>query len=226
MRYFRFTSLALVGVVMVGSALLTACSSLNPGSSTDSFTLTGCGSASHGGSGTGSGTSGTPSAESGTAIPSGTVVIHPIGTPGKIPFGTPGATLPPNVTPDAAGATGLVTVTVSADTSRPCALRVAVANGLDSPVMTADHQTGCSIVTVQMQVQDGWQPLPPCQLMTPTRMIQIPAHAVMVVSVVLNGGRMQATLIAPGTYRAAFTYGAIGSPSARGTVFSAPFQVQ
>jgi hypothetical protein len=52
-----------------------------------------------------------------------------------------------------------------------------VANGLDQTIATWDHQSYCTILTLQkMESTGGWADIAPCPLETPTRLVRIAPH--------------------------------------------------
>ena len=77
--------------------------------------------------------------------------------------------------------TGAVTITLAKTQfaiDEPIA--VEVANGLTTQITTSDHQSGCTIVTLQSQDANGlWQVIAPCRQGTPTRLIPIAAGSSM-----------------------------------------------
>ncbi len=133
------------------------------------------------------------SAVNSTCGPSPTITPGTPGfTPGVqgsiVPRFTPGTIAPfnptamPTVTqaspltpvPNASITSGKVTVTVNHSSYGPCdSIQVIIANGLASAIAVADHQTSCSVVTVEVQVNGGWQPVDLCPLMAPTRLYMI-----------------------------------------------------
>jgi hypothetical protein len=100
---------------------------------------------------------------------------------------------------------------------------VTVTNGLATRILAADHQSNCTMVTIERQSDQTWQPQNPCRLMSPTRLIPIESGSA--ISQQLQP--LQATGTAgwaPGTYRIAFTY-RLSAPDEGTTIFSASFVV-
>src|SRR5260370_16438925 len=61
------------------------------------------------------------------------------------------------------------------------AVSVTVANDLPTAILVEDHQSECTVVTLERQEGGGWLAVAPCQLETPTRLLPIPsgtAHTV------------------------------------------------
>src|SRR5260370_30216473 len=53
------------------------------------------------------------------------------------------------------------------------AIIVTIANGLATGIWVTDHQTNCTVVTVERQQDGQWQAVAPCRLMIATRMISL-----------------------------------------------------
>ena len=85
------------------------------------------------------------------------------------------------------------------------AISVTVTNGLAMRIWTPDHQSGCTVVSVQRQDGQSWQTLHPCLLKSATRLIPIdPGHTLTLhVQPPTASGVSRWPL---GTYRVAFTY--------------------
>ena len=56
-------------------------------------------------------------------------------------------------------------------------LTVTVVNDLPVAIQVEDHQSDCTIVTLERQVGGDWQAVASCQLETPTRLQSIPPGA-------------------------------------------------
>jgi len=93
----------------------------------------------------------------------------------------PGATITPLGTPTEVaaptGATivqGLVTVTLGKTRyTAGEAITVYINNGQTRSIFVANHQTSCSLVTLQLQSGSAWQDVAPCLVKTPTGLIEI-----------------------------------------------------
>jgi hypothetical protein len=199
--------------------------------------LVGCGviTSSTGTSTTGtSGSCGTPTAPpatgvaTGVATVAGTAIVQ-TGTAGTTPpGGVPWPTFPP--LPGATLTPGQITVTTDNASYSACQnIPVVIANGLSSTIYAADHQTSCSIVTLQKQVGDTWQAVAGCPLETPTRLYAIKRDTA--VAQTLHPGfgtlRSQSGGWAAGTYRIAFPWvsGEAGAPQRQQLVYSSTFTI-
>lgn len=107
-----------------------------------------------------------------------------------------------SVTPPAATITrGAVTVATSnSQFARGETVTVYINNGLSQSIFVADHQTACSLVTIELQSASGWRPLAPCRMMTPTRAIEIASGATKTQLI------PSANLLPAGTYRIRLAY--------------------
>jgi len=78
-----------------------------------------------------------------------------------------------------------------------------VSNGLDLTIVTWDHQSYCTILTLQrLESTGGWTDIAPCPLETPTRLVRISPHTEVLVEIP-PGNK-------PGTYRLRLTWQFIG----------------
>ncbi|HEY7778845.1 MAG TPA: hypothetical protein VIC85_01415 [Ktedonobacterales bacterium] len=126
----------------------------------------------------------------------------------------PVSTLPPGVT------IGQVAVVVESGTyGRASSIPVWAGNGLSQCIYTMDHQSDCSVVTLELRVNGEWRPQARCLLASPTRILGIaPLRADFVMLTPAATGAASGMWTA-GTYRVAFTY----RPSADGS--SQPVEV-
>lgn len=217
---FSLPTLGCALALVVASVLLVGC---GPGTTTGGGPPGTCGTPTSGAASSGGGVG---SGGTAVATPNGTVIVLPM-TPGTPPNPAPGAPVPPYVTPGAAGATGKVSIAVSPTVATPCdTIRVLVANGLATPIFTANYQSECSIVTVQFQSGGAWQPIAPCTEGRPTMIVKIPAGAVAAITLgPTSGARFGGGLWRVGAYRVEFTYSATPRFGGGASVYSAPFQV-
>jgi hypothetical protein len=108
-------------------------------------------------------------------------------------------------------------------------IQVVIANGLRATIYAVDHQTSCTIVTLQQQVGGTWQATGGCLLATVTRFYAI-KHSTAVAQILHPGSgslRSQVNGWAAGTYRIAFKW-FLGGPEAlhpSPTVYSSPFTI-
>ncbi len=106
------------------------------------------------------------------------------------------------------------------------AITATIANGLTTSIWTADHQTSCSVLTVELRQGDQWQAVAPCRLMIATRMVQIAASSQTPVKL-LNASTDPQSAWPAGTYRAKLSYraGAEYASGADTTLYSALFTI-
>lgn len=136
---------------------------------------------------------------------------------------------PATATPGSGGKTttgahvsaGAVTVTLSSGRyGAGQAVMAFVNNGLATPISAADHQSGCTMVGLQRNVNGTWQEVGECRTETVTRIVPINAGESLVQPL---GAGWPA-----GTYRIAFSY-VVGSDDTAagpgGNVFSATFTI-
>jgi hypothetical protein len=84
---------------------------------------------------------------------------------------------------------------------------VTVVNGLPPPILVEDHQSECTVVTLERQGDGGWLVVAPCQLETPTLLQSIRSGATQTVTLRPAGG-LQPRMWQAGTYRFALSYSA------------------
>jgi hypothetical protein len=103
---------------------------------------------------------------------------------------------------------------------------VKITNDSEQPIVTMDHKSYCSILTVQKQQANDWITVAQCLLATPTRLVKIGAREELLLKLPADG---IAARIEPGTYRMELIYFAMdangqptGNPS---TVYSRTFTV-
>lgn len=104
-------------------------------------------------------------------------------------------------------------------------IAVTVRNELGASIIATDHQTSCTIVQLQMQVNGAWQNQGGCALGMATRQVPLAAGSSTAVNVSPSAGQISAKPWPAGSYRVAFTYRAGANASASDTVYSAPFTV-
>jgi hypothetical protein len=106
------------------------------------------------------------------------------------------------------------------------AITVTITNGLATSIWVTDHQTNCTVVTVERQQDGHWQAVAPCLLMIATRMISLAPASLTPVRLLHAGTGLQNVWPA-GTYRVKLSYrGAEETPGAVGaTVYSEEFSI-
>ena len=106
-------------------------------------------------------------------------------------------------------------------------ITITVTNNGATAIFVADHQTACTIISLEINVNGAWQPIRDCQQMTATRLIEIMAGATSVQKLAPGAGRITNKPWAAGTYRATLTYGIGGSPipNASKVATSTPFTI-
>src|SRR5258706_3159265 len=87
------------------------------------------------------------------------------------------------------------------------AVSVTVANDLPIAILVEDHQSECTVVTLERQEGGGWLAVAPCQLETPTRLLAIPSGTAQTLTLRPEGGP-QPRLWQAGTYRFTLRYSA------------------
>jgi urease beta subunit len=104
-------------------------------------------------------------------------------------------------------------------------IKVTIDNNTDRMIQTFDHQTHCTIVTLQRLRGGSWSNVAECPLLTPTRTINLePRHSL---SVKLPDERFTADF-EPGTYRVEFIYSDVdgsGRAGKPGKIYSARFTI-
>lgn len=145
------------------------------------------------------------------------------GTGTGAPTTTPLAS--PTASPAPTGATilqGLVTVTLGqARYTTSETITVYINNGLSQSIWVANHQTSCSLVTLELQSSSVWREVAPCQVKTPTGQIEI-KPGTSNTQQVLAPGRPAAW--PAGTYRVRLTY-ALQRLGPSTTIYSGTFTV-
>ena len=124
------------------------------------------------------------------------------------PLASPTASLAsPTASTEATGTAivrGLVTVTLGKTRFMPTeAITVSINNGLSASIFVADHQTRCSLVTIEQQSASGWQAVAPCRVLTPIGMVEIKAGTSNIQQVMASG---QPPAWLSGTYRVQLAY--------------------
>lgn len=212
-RHPHASALIFAGVMLTGCLALAACGLTTGTGGTDTGAAPASG---------GCGAVGTPAS---SAVSTGVVTVvgtgsaqsgagsaPPTGAQANEP--PPAATLPP--LPGATVTPGQLLVTTSRATYRTCdPIQVVIANGLNQTVYAADHQTACTVVTLQEQVGAGWQSIGECKLETPTGLHAIAQGTAVAQTLTPGFGSVGGAGRGwpAGTYRVAFAYStALESP--------------
>lgn len=124
-----------------------------------------------------------------------------------------------------------VRVEVGASTYGPSdTILVIIHNDLGAEIMATDHQTSCTIVQVQTQVNGAWQDQGGCSLGLATKRIPLAAGSSTQVQVPPSAGPGQAAARSwpIGAYRIVFTFeaGPTSSPGQSTTIYSMTFSVK
>jgi hypothetical protein len=83
-----------------------------------------------------------------------------------------------------------------------------IVNGNDQTIVTWDHQSNCTILTLQKQEANGWVSIAPCPLLSPTLPVKIGPRTEVLVR--LASGSFN-NRFEPGTYRLQFIWYFIGA---------------
>lgn len=99
---------------------------------------------------------------------------------------------------------------------------VTIENGLAHAISATDHHSSCTLIQLEKLVNGNWKPAGICRLMTPTRVVDLPARSVTTQMVGLPTGQD-----ATGTYRMMLMYGVSDQPSSGqgGPAYSVTFTV-
>ena len=107
-------------------------------------------------------------------------------------------------------------------------ITVSVTNHRDTSIFTFDHQTSCTILTLQRQTSSGWQNVGGCALGRATQRVEIKAGETMTITLAPSAGQIRATPWPTGTCRAALHYVPPGqnAGAAGTTVTTATFAIR
>jgi hypothetical protein len=158
-------------------------------------------------------TSTTPGAEATVAVNGTPGTLHPVATCAAL--GSPACMPSPTATASEIAPPGAVRIVLdqtsyaAGDTAR-----VSIENGLSVKIAVSDHHTDCTYVVLEQFLGGMWQPIGTCKLMTPTRLVELPAGSITPQRIGIPTGPSAA-----GTYRVELPYGS-GGPA-----YSATFTV-
>ena len=146
------------------------------------------------------------------------------------PAGSPSADATPSGTPGAGDqlVSGQVTLALDKQTYQPGdTIVVTINNGLSQTISTTDHQTNCTLVTAEYLAGSQWQAVGACRLMTPTRIVPLPANSSTVQQLVVPESSSDGSSWPAGTYRVTLVYsgGDEGTAVPGGLVHSAEFTI-
>lgn len=103
--------------------------------------------------------------------------------------------------------TGQVTLTTSSSAySSGNPLVVTIHNGLSTPIGAADHQSNCTVLTLQIWSKGAWTPVSRCELMTETHEVSFAAGSATPVQLGFTDATGRPEGLAAGAYRALLTY--------------------
>ncbi|HEU4784631.1 MAG TPA: hypothetical protein VFS83_14915 [Ktedonobacterales bacterium] len=163
------------------------------------LTLAACGVTTTGGQQPGGATSSPP-----TATATSTA------TPGRTPVSSVLPTSAITLTTDHASYTASATIIVT------------LINHRSTSIFTFDHQTSCTILTLQRQTTSGWQTVGGCSLGRMTAQVEIQAGATMKITIAPTAGQIHPTPWAAGTYRAVLNYSLQKQEMATGDTATTP----
>jgi hypothetical protein len=151
----------------------------------------------------------------------------PVGTPHSTLTLTPAPTVTttPAATPTStAAADGVVTVTTDRQRyGTTDTITVTVTNSHQYDIFAANHQTACTLVTLQRNDNGAWTPVPGCSASTVTALVPLRAGASDTFRLSPGGGRLKPAPWQVGTYRVVFTYTAKATSTAVGGAPAAGF---
>jgi hypothetical protein len=100
-------------------------------------------------------------------------------------------------------------------------IAVTVSNAGAAAISFPDHQTNCSVILLQRQVNESWEAVNACRVLTPTRLYTLAAGQRLTVRLTPVPGQPWL----PGRYRAALSYRADHTAGPPTPVYSASLQV-
>jgi len=130
------------------------------------------------------------------------------------PRGTPVASVRPS---DA-----ITLTTDHASYSTSATIIVTLINGRSTSIFTFDHQTSCTILTLQRQTASGWQPVGGCAQGRMTVQVEIQAGANMKITLSPTAGQIHPAPWPAGTYRAVLNYSLQKQEMATGSMAASP----
>lgn len=164
-------------------------------------------------------------ADASQGAPNTPVILSP--APSATPKGTASATA------SSPGSAGPVTVTVDQEHyGTKDTVVVRVTNGFGTNIYAANHETACTIVTLEMSAGGTWQPAGACREGILTAFIPVRAGTAATFDLAPGGGQIKSGAWTVGTYRVVLHYtasspdgGAAPPASSFNTVYSATFTI-
>ena len=136
------------------------------------------------------------------------------GTPTPAQGGTPVSSVPP---------TSAVTLVNDRPSYTPSsAITVLLTNHRATSIFTFDHQTSCTILTLERQTTSGWEATGGCAMGCPTQRVEIKAGETMKILLAPDAGQIHATPWPTSTYRVVLRYTLQTGDTATGTQVTTP----
>jgi hypothetical protein len=130
--------------------------------------------------------------------PGGALNATTTATSAATPGGTPVSSVPP---------TDAVVLSIDHTSYTPSStINVTLINHRATSIFTFDHQTSCTILTLQRQTPSGWEATGGCALGRMTQQVEIKAGATMQIALAPGAGQMHVTPWPAGTYRVILNY--------------------
>ena len=149
---------------------------------------------------------------------------QPGGTTSNTPTTTTASTATPGGTPvSSVPPTNAITLTTDhASYTTSGTIIVTLINGRSTSIFAFDHQTSCTILTLQRQTASGWQPVGGCSQGRMTVQVEITAGANMKITLAPTAGQIHPAPWPAGTYRAVLNYSLQKQEMATGSMAASP----
>lgn len=134
---------------------------------------------------------------------------------------TPSPSLAPSASSTSLPVHGVTLTVAQATYARSSTIIVTLTNGGASPIFAYDHQTSCTILSLQRQTSGGWQTVGECALGVLTRQVEIHAGETMKIALAPGAGTIRAAPWPAGTYRAVLRYTLDGKAASAGVTVTA-----
>ena len=136
------------------------------------------------------------------------------GSPTATQGGTPVSSVPP---------TSAVTLVNDRSSYTPSsAITVMLTNHRATSIFTFDHQTSCTILTLERQTTGGWETTGGCAMGRPTQRVEIKAGETVKILLAPDAGQIHAAPWPAGTYRVVLRYTLQTGDTATGTTAASP----